>query len=172
MATARYAPTVIASIATIQASPGPLVEKVWMALGKLSRLYRWAYGSAATTDGVTVLAGSGGAEGRWILQRTPDKGANLTDADATIQVGEEFWRAMPVATLTANRAITLGTTNAAEGDILEITRLDVGAYTLAIINGGAGAGTLITMPVSSRYWAAFYFDGTNWSLRRGGAMAT
>jgi hypothetical protein len=55
--------------------------------------------------------------------------------------------------------------------VLRIVRLDVGAWTVAVVNGGTGAGTLITMPVSVRYWAEFYFDGTDWLLIGAGQMA-
>jgi hypothetical protein len=92
-------------------------------------------------------------------------GANLTDAAVTIQRSQGMWRKMPAATLTANRIVTLGTTGAVAGDQIEVTRLDLGAFTLAFLNGGAGAGTLYTMIASKLGWAKFQFDGTNWALR-------
>lgn len=92
------------------------------------------------------------------------KGADLTDAAVTITIAQGRWRVLPAAILSANRIITLGTTGAAAGDRIEITRLDAGAFTLAFVNGGAGAGTLVTLPVSKVNFARFYFDGTNWLL--------
>lgn len=92
-------------------------------------------------------------------------GANLTDANATVQVSEGAHRRLPAATLSANRTITLGTTNAKAGDQIEFMRLDLTAFTLAFVNGGAGAGTLLTLPVSKLGCARFQFDGTNWFLR-------
>lgn len=92
-------------------------------------------------------------------------GAALTDADATIQIGEGAWRRLPAATLGATRTVTLGTTGAVAGDQITITRLDTTANTFVIVNGGAGAGTLYTFPVSVVGGAKFQFDGTNWALR-------
>lgn len=93
-------------------------------------------------------------------------GAALTDADATIQIGNGGRRVLSDATLTANRTITLGTTSAALGDIIEIARLDTEAFTVAVVNGGPGAGTLLTFAVSTMLLASFRFDGTNWALDR------
>lgn len=89
----------------------------------------------------------------------------LGDASVTIQVGDGRWRRLPAATLTANRSITLGTTGAVAGDEIDFTRLDVGAFTFAIVNGGGGAGTLITFPVSKLGSGTFRFNGTNWELK-------
>jgi hypothetical protein len=50
------------------------------------------------------------------------------------------------------------------GDTIELARLDTTAFTLAVINGGAGAGTLITMPVSVGLYTNYTFGGTNWTL--------
>lgn len=166
----RLAATIVSLAATTQAERGPDVERYRRHLD-LPGLFRFVLGSVLTDDGVSVLAGSGGTAGRWLRVREPDRGTDLTDADATLLVGGKAWRTLPAATLTASRTLTLGTTNAAAGDPLTVTRLDVGAYTVAFVNGGAGAGTLITMPVSSRYFATFYFDGTNWRLRSAAAMA-
>jgi hypothetical protein len=91
-------------------------------------------------------------------------GAALTDADATIQIGDGGRRVLPDATLTANRTVTLGTTSAVAGDIIEIARIDTEAFTLAVVNGGPGAGTLLTMAVSAMLYGKFRFDGTNWAL--------
>ena len=91
-------------------------------------------------------------------------GAALTDASPTIQIGDGGRRVLPASTLTANRTITLGTTSAVAGNIIEIARLDVEAFTVAVVNGGAGAGTLMTFAVSAREYAKFKFDGTNWAL--------
>lgn len=98
------------------------------------------------------------------------KGANLTDADATVTVLQGNWRVLPAATLSAGRSITLGTTGAVAGDRIQFTRLDVSANTLAFINGGVGAGTLFTMAVSKLGCAEFQFDGTNWALKTFGVQ--
>lgn len=92
-------------------------------------------------------------------------GAALTDADATVQPAGKYWRTLPAATLTVGRTLTLGTTNAAAGDQFTITRLDATANTYAIVNGGVGAGTLYTFPVSKTGFFVAEFDGTNWVAR-------
>lgn len=97
-------------------------------------------------------------------------GTALTDASPTITVSQGKWRTLPAATLSTNCSITLGTTGAVAGDQITITRLDATANTLAIVNGGAGAGTLVTMPVSKVNFAVCQFDGTNWALRQTGTQ--
>ena len=92
-------------------------------------------------------------------------GAALTDAPATITVAQGKWRVLPAATLSATRAFTLGTTGAVAGDQITITRLDTTANTITVVNGGAGAGTLATLPVSTTGFVKAQFDGTNWALR-------
>lgn len=94
----------------------------------------------------------------------------LTDANATITVAQGTWRVAAAALLTANRTVTLSTTGAVAGDQIQITRLDVGAFTLAIVNGGVGAGTLYTMAVSALGCATVQFNGTNWQLRNFGVQ--
>lgn len=99
-----------------------------------------------------------------------EKGSNLTDASVSITVAQGKWRALPASTLTTGRTITLSTTGAALNDQITITRLDATANTLAVVNGGAGAGTLLTMPVSKVNFGVFQFDGTNWALRACGTQ--
>lgn len=98
------------------------------------------------------------------------KGADLTDAPATITAAQGYWRVLPAATLSATRAFTLSTTGAKAGDQFTITRLDASANTVTVVNGGAGAGTLLTMPVSKVNYGLFQFDGTNWALRACGVQ--
>jgi hypothetical protein len=98
-------------------------------------------------------------------------GAALTDANATIQIGDGGRRVLPDATLTDNRTVTLGTTSAVAGDIIELVRLDTEAFTLAVVNGGPGAGTLLTYAVSAALYGCFKFDGTNWALDRRRALS-
>ncbi len=134
------------------------------------RIFKWAPGSTLADDGTNttavVIAPTGtGNPGAYIALRENDQGAALTDASVTITIGFGRWRTLPVNTLSNNRILTLGTTNAAAGDWIEVTRLDVNSYTYAIANGGIGGGTLVTMPVASRAFAKLYFDGTNWVLR-------
>lgn len=103
------------------------------------------------------------ANGAVVPLRPGIVGAGLTDADQTIQIGEGVHRVQSAA-ITANRAKTLGTTGAALGHVLELHRFDGAAFTLAVVNGGPGAGTLLTFPSGERHSAVFRFDGTNWAL--------
>jgi hypothetical protein len=165
MSDARRAITIVPTIAVIQSGTGPYVADYLCPLDR-PVLYRWAAGDTTTDDSWTALEPSLGSAGRYLDVPELDKGSDLGDGNATIYVSGKRWRRLPAATLTGNSTLTLGTTGAREGHTIEVTRLDVGAYTYAIVNGGAGAGTLCTMPVSARAWAYFYFDGTNWLHRR------
>ena len=155
----------------MESDQGPQLAHYEMPLD-VPALFKWVAGDTSTADDVTVLTHTGGTAGRWIRVRLDVLGDDLTDADATIYVTGNFRRELPAATLGDNRTLTLGTTNAAAGDELTIVRRDVGAYTYQIDNGGAGGGTLCTLPVSTAYWADFHFDGTDWSVTRGGALPT
>lgn len=169
MSDPRRALTVAPSIAVVQSGTGPNQAHYIMPIDRPVP-YRFALGDTTTDDGWTALESSLGTAGRWLDMPEADKGADLADGNATIQVGGKRWRTLPAATLTGSSTLTLGTTGARAGHTLLITRLDVGAYTYAIVNGGAAAGTLCTMPVSARAWAFSYFDGTNWLHRASGLM--
>jgi hypothetical protein len=67
-----------------------------------------------------------------------------------------------VAALSQTTTVTLGTTGAVVGDYMRIIRTDASAFTLAIVNGGGGAGTLCTLVASKIGFAEAWFDGTNW----------
>lgn len=94
-------------------------------------------------------------------QYVPVNGTALTDANQTVNVVGRQSRFL-MATMTAGRSVTLGTTGAKVGDIIRIVRTDTSANTLAVVNGGAGAGTLATLVVSKIGFVQAYFDGTNW----------
>lgn len=170
MAYPRRAATIMVSKALMGSSTGPSIPEYNVPLDT-PRLYRWVVGSSATADTLTVLAASGGTAGRWLLVRDSIKGTDLTDADETLTVGQNFYRQLPaLVPLTVNRVKTLSTTNAAAGDIIHITRLGLGAFTMAIVNGGPAAGTLFTLPISAAWWCKAYFDGTNWLAHSAGQM--
>ena len=165
MAIERFAPTVYLTRANLRSSPGPLVQKFAICVDGPPGVYRFALGSTDVDDDWTTIVPQGGAAGAWELMGFPDRGTNLTNASATLQPGDGSWSVLPAATLTANRTLTLGTTNAREGYTRTITRLDTTAYTYTIANGGVGGGTLTVFPRSVVGSAVFYFDGTNWTLR-------
>jgi hypothetical protein len=102
----RRAITVIPTVSITQAEAGPPIPKYRVHLDQ-GGFYRFAVGDVLTPDDVTVIGGTGGTGGNWLLVRDDDAGANLTDANATIQVGGKRWRTLPAATLTANRTLKL-----------------------------------------------------------------
>lgn len=90
--------------------------------------------------------------------------ATLTDASVSVTTSTGSELTLPAATLTANRTITINAGSAAAGEVLRIIRRDATAFTLAIVNGGVGGGTMYTFPVSVARVADFQWDGTNWAL--------
>ena len=48
--------------------------------------------------------------------------------------------------------------------VITIKRFTTAAFTMPIVNGGAGAGTLYTFPSAGKRVADFRYDGTNWVL--------
>jgi hypothetical protein len=56
------------------------------------------------------------------------------------------------------------------GDTIRITKRNLGANALAVINGGSGAGTVGTVPANARGSVLARFDGTNWVFVEGGSM--
>jgi hypothetical protein len=148
---------------------GPPIERFAIP-EDLPELYRWEVGNASTPDGVAVLNHQGGTDGAWILLRRPDKGDDLTGWNETISVGGNRWRVVPAGCVIADATLTLGPTNAATGDWIEVTRFCTNATSYAIVNGGPAGGTLVTLPRSTRAFAVLYFDEGNWLLRRSGTM--
>jgi hypothetical protein len=122
------------------------------------------FGAAVTA---TVAAGAGLAlAGATVSSKTATPaGTDLTDtATQTIQISGGSWRKLPL--LGQGGALTLSAVGAAAGDQITITRSDTHAFTYDIINGGPGAGTLFTMPVSKAAFVDVQFDGTNWALKK------
>lgn len=115
----------------------------------------------ADATGIVWISSKGAAKAFFFARLAT---ALLGNADATVLATTASEFTLPPATLSANRSVTLGTAGAVAGEVIRIVRLDKTAFTLAIINGGAGAGTLITLPVSAGRIADFVFDGTNWAL--------
>lgn len=103
------------------------------------------------------------------------KGSNIA-AGATskpdLTSGKRF--VLPAATLAANQVMTLAPPGDAAfvanlypivaGTRREITRLDAGAFTLAFLNGGPGAGTLATLIASKAGFAVVEWNGIDWEL--------
>lgn len=82
-------------------------------------------------------------------------------ATSTVQVLGHDTR-YTITLTTQNNAVTLGTTGAELGDRMTILSPGTAAHTVAVINGGAGAGTLYTIGSGKAGFVSAYFDGTNW----------
>lgn len=87
----------------------------------------------------------------------------LGDAAATLTArtsrGTQIWG----TTLTADRAVTLSTTGARDGDWFEIVRPAAGAFNLNV-----GTGPLKALPASS--WCRVVYNGSAWALTAYGAL--
>jgi hypothetical protein len=156
------------TVALMAAMPGR-PKKHWAIVLENGLPYKWVPDDATTADGFSVVTGTGGGyAGRWLHVPGDQKGTDLDDSDETIVVGGKLLRYLP--TLARNSVKTLGTTGAIAGQVLTIVCTSSAAFTLTIVNGGAGAGTLMTKPVSERYMLAARFNGTNWEPRAAGKL--
>jgi hypothetical protein len=128
----------------------------------------------ANSETVSLLYQFDGTD--WIVKSVGElaldeyvEGTALTDtATTTIQRVGRRSHYLLAGTMSQGETITLGTTGALAGDVITITRTSTSAQTAAIVNGGAGAGTLFTMPASKVNFVDARFDGTNWILYRAG----
>jgi hypothetical protein len=164
----RYAATIYESVAAVRAALGPRVTKYLIPLD-LADLFVWVLGSTNPDDGVTTIVPNGGTPGAWQRVRIYDRGPDLINGSELLSVSGNRWRVLPAGTLTGPCTKTLDPTYAVAGDWCLVTRLDVSAYAVSLTNGGPAAGTT-TMPASSRAWAWFVFDGTDYVVRGSGLM--
>jgi hypothetical protein len=89
-------------------------------------------------------------------------GANLTDADQTLQWSNtQGYHKMVASTTSAARAKTLGTTNAVDGSTYILDIYSQG-HDVTIVNGGPAAGTIHTATAGTKVRFVVRFDGTNW----------
>jgi len=108
-----------------------------------------------------------GTPGTWrpISERVPGTFANWGDSGATLSplgsLGTNVW----ASPLTADRAVTLSTTNAFSGCKFRITRTagSTGAFNLNV-----GSGPLKALAAGQ--WCDVEFDGTNWILTASGSL--
>lgn len=115
-------------------------------------------------DGPTITAGG--------VYKTGANGpvpVSIGDADATLACAAASSGTYKAArflvspgTLTANRTMTLGTSGARTGEVLEIERRDSSANTIAVVNGGAGGGTVFTFAASLKGRLKIRYNGTDW----------
>jgi hypothetical protein len=98
-----------------------------------------------------------------IYGRPARRGADLTDANQTLQTSGGVEYQLPWATLTTTRTKTLGVTGPpTTGTEVVIRRFDRTANTMPIANGGGGGGTPFTFPASTAGELRIIYDGTNW----------
>lgn len=170
MADPRRAITVVPSRAAITGDRAPFIEKYYFPLD-YPAAYRFALADTSTADTRTTLVASGGPVGAWVMLAFDDIGADIT-ATGTIQVGDGLTRYIQAAALSANIVITLGDTNARPGYSIEIVRLDTTVWTVTIVDGFSGGGTLAVMPVSvrSRFKGVVNAAGTHWLHRESHLM--
>lgn len=168
MADAPQAAMIRETVALVRSDAGPPVPTRYRAIVELGgALFRYVVGSVLGDDGRTVIVPTGGGTGgAWVRMREDDRGADLLDADATILIGGGAWRVIPAGRLTASRTLSLSTENAQPGDRITFTRLDTGAFTVTLVNGGPGAGTLATLPVSAKSFATVQLSGADWAPRK------
>jgi hypothetical protein len=126
--------------------------------------------AAATAAGQMIycsdLGGGGGqlnSDGTtWRRVSSGGQAAIATDAIFTLTPLTSAPEIKHTGTLTANRAVTLSTTNAFSGARFRITRTGGGAFTLDV---GGGLKSLAT-----NTWAEFIYDGAAWYLAAYGAL--
>lgn len=124
-------------------------------------------GAAGKQQYVSDLGGGGGIlhhdGAQW--RRTSDGGYQTVSTDATFTLtpltSPEQTR--HTGTLTANRAVTLSTSNAYPGARFRITRTGGGGFTLDV-----GTGPLKSLATNT--WADFVYDGSAWYLSAYGAL--
>ena len=88
---------------------------------------------------------------------------DIGDSDITLTVGSSNPIQLFSTTLTANRTVTLDTTNAINGDSFRIVRTGLGAYTIDV-------GGLKTLPSATAAWCDVSFNGTAWILTAYGTL--
>jgi len=127
------------SLASMRTDPGPALAHYALPLDAAGAPYRFAPSSVAVEDAWTVIVPTGGGfPGAWIRVREDSLGAPITGT-ATLTVGGRQRRRIAAAALSASATLTLSTLGAVAGDTIAVTRLDVGAYTVALVNGACSA---------------------------------
>ena len=107
-------------------------------------------------------------EPKWPVTGDPanvlvEQGVDIGDNDVTLTANVDAQIQKFDTTLTANRTVTLSTIGAHYLAVFRINRYDTSAYTIDI-------GGLVTMPVSTQYYADVQYDGSAWTLLDSGAL--
>ena len=112
----------------------------------------------SVTDHRAGLWGSHGS-----AQRPPRVSADRGDTSQTLTAGTDAPTQRWATTLTADRAITLSTTGAVNGDRFRIVRTGLGAFALDV-------GGLKTIPSATAAWVDVEFTGSAWVLTGYGTL--
>lgn len=161
---ARQGATVYATPALLAADPGPTSTPRYAYVVSLDRHFSWNLYGTDTTNNVTIIGTNGnGAVGVWRVITGDDSGTVLAGTTPqTLTVAGGRLRVIPSAALSTDLTLNLSTAGAQTDDEIEVVCNDTAAYTVTLVNGGAGAGNVAVKPVSVRGWIRAKFDGTNW----------
>lgn len=139
------------------AAPPPVVTGSQSATASAAGAVALSVAPAVASNPIAV----GTNDGR--LDYTP--GTALTDtATTTVQRAAIKTSFLLAGTMSQGETVTLGTTNAVDGDYIKIIRTSTSAQTCTVVNGGAGAGTLHVQLASKVNFTEARFNGTNWLL--------
>lgn len=133
----------------------------WIDTATYARLHTVATAGSAITAVVDHRASLWGSHGP--AERPRRVSADRGDTAQTLTVGTDASTQRWATTLTANRAITLSTTGAVNGDRFRVVRTGLGAFTLDV-------GGLKTIPSATAAWVDVEFDGSAWRLTGYGAL--
>lgn len=97
------------------------------------------------------------------LQSKNTVDTDVGDADVTLTVVTSLPIQLYATTLTANRTVTLDTTDAVNGDSFRVVRTGLGSFTLDV-------GGLKTIASATAAFVDVSFDGTAWILTGYGAL--
>jgi len=100
---------------------------------------------------------------RRLGRQLPLVSADRGDTSQTLTAGVDAPTQRWATALTANRTVTLSTTNAGNGDTFRVVRTGLGAFTLDV-------GGLKTIPSATAAFVDVAFDGTTWILAGYGTL--
>jgi len=118
-------------------------------------------GIAAPTAGESPVVTPAGI---W-LNAGISTGADLASGSQTVTAAQGGMRWMRAATMLVNSDVHLSVAGPPRtGQVIGIVDLDTSAHTLAVINDGPAAGTLLTFAASEHGAGYFRFNGTDWEF--------
>lgn len=124
----------------------------------------------STTDGITFspVALSAGQSAKLAAVDLFNAGAALTDAAATVNSASDKASeyTLPVATLTANRVLTLGVTGSpVTGSLVQITRRDLTAHTYTVQDDASTSLLVFASGPTVPQGAVFKYDGAHFTFQ-------